>query len=542
MTQHDDEQEFEGPTLNDIADLYREMAQEAENGKRRNVYVPKTIHEALLAADAQHLEPWMSDNGNWVGFDCPVCKQLGRKSNATIEKTSHGVLSASCAGCNDDIEPGVMTALGAIAPPATIAETNGSAHTSVLEPPPADPIEFGWTDATTPGEPSRGYGLLYAPPNLTRRIVLYGDGETYKTFLAEAIALDVIRTEQRKVVWLDYEGVGRPELISRMLDIGAEREELEGWFGSYNPDEGMSGFAAYVATHNPALVVFDAWIGLAHAEGFISQKDADDAEAIWASAMTHMGAPGRTLLAIDHLNRDKTDWARPGGSIRKRNAVDQAWCAYHAEIEPSTSSDRIKKKLPGRAIITLRRSKGRLFIYPPGEPELSAPVPPTVEITLDFDHKRVQVITKDQFATKTDAAAKPRFRPTHLMERASIVLEERSTPATMNILESDVGGRRDFARIAIDRLLEEGYAGETKGPNRARQIESKNPYREAEDPLSDKFAPSSPQVRPGRTESGFAPVRPPYEVGGDTGGRTHSAEEDDLEEQIEMGEPEPPIH
>jgi AAA domain len=71
------------------------------------------------------------------------------------------------------------------------------------------------------------------------------------------------------------------------------------------------------------------------------------------------------------------------------------------------------------------------------------------------------------------------FRPTALMERASVFLENSSSPVVRREITDAIGGKARFARTAVDVLVREGYARGDKGHG----VESIKRYRESEDPL-----------------------------------------------------------
>lgn len=78
-----------------------------------------------------------------------------------------------------------------------------------------------------------------------------------------------------------------------------------------------------------------------------------------------------------------------------------------------------------------------------------------------------------------DQDAHAGFRPTGLMERASVFLESCSVPPVRREVTDAIGGKTKYARIAVDTLIREGYA---RGDKRSGVVSVK-PYREAEDPL-----------------------------------------------------------
>jgi hypothetical protein len=75
----------------------------------------------------------------------------------------------------------------------------------------------------------------------------------------------------------------------------------------------------------------------------------------------------------------------------------------------------------------------------------------------------------------------PGFRPTGLMERASIFIEMCTEPPTRTNIVDEIGGKGRYARIAVERLIQEGYARGSKGQG----VESIKRYRQADDPRSE---------------------------------------------------------
>lgn len=93
-----------------------------------------------------------------------------------------------------------------------------------------------------------------------------------------------------------------------------------------------------------------------------------------------------------------------------------------------------------------------------------------------------------QRAERATEAPRSGFRPTTYMERVSRHLEERGEVPRSKI-EAEIGGNASAVRTAIDLLLDEGFARERIGKHGARLTESVRPYRQAKDPLSDRYEP-----------------------------------------------------
>lgn len=71
------------------------------------------------------------------------------------------------------------------------------------------------------------------------------------------------------------------------------------------------------------------------------------------------------------------------------------------------------------------------------------------------------------------------FRPTGLMEKMSRELElYHPEPRSRTQLEQSISGKSEYVRLAIDRLVAEGFANETHGARNARLVEHIKPFRE----------------------------------------------------------------
>ena len=79
------------------------------------------------------------------------------------------------------------------------------------------------------------------------------------------------------------------------------------------------------------------------------------------------------------------------------------------------------------------------------------------------------------------------FRPTNLMQRASEVIESHPGDLTKNKVAEKAGGKRQSTLQAIDVLRNEGYVTTTRGRSGRDVYESVRPYREQQDPLSDRY-------------------------------------------------------
>jgi hypothetical protein len=79
------------------------------------------------------------------------------------------------------------------------------------------------------------------------------------------------------------------------------------------------------------------------------------------------------------------------------------------------------------------------------------------------------------------------FRPTNLMQRLSQEIEQHPGQLTKNQAARRAGGRRATALLAFDLLDAEGYLMSERGRSGYPVYMVIKPYRENDDPLSDRY-------------------------------------------------------
>lgn len=262
---HEYEPGHEPPALEDLKEFYDELNQ-LEPAPRSNTITPKTVHEALLAAHAQGLEPWSSDNGRWMGLQCPACRTLGRTGNATIEKLDAGPLKASCGTCHDDIEPGILALLGATKTNDTPTSLNGAS-------PHREPTVLTWSEyrTKTPPDiewlvrgliPAHGFNVIGSTPKAGKTwflSLLAISCATGKPFLGRFIV-----TEPVRVHFLALEGSApalrhRIGCLARGMGIDPDDDLLgENLFIDYKPKGANLSEAPYAAWYCEEVQRIDA--------------------------------------------------------------------------------------------------------------------------------------------------------------------------------------------------------------------------------------------------------------------------------------------
>ena len=262
-----EEEPYEGPYLEDLEHLTTEL----NEPPRTATIKPSTLQEALHTANAQGLEPWTSDNGRWIGFDCPICKAAGLKSAATILKEPQG-LRAECPRCNDDTPPGILAALGAL--PTNViplkAELNGHPETRT-------PTVQAWSEyrsRTSPDTkwlvkgllPASGFSVIGSTPKAGKTwflSLLAISCATGTPFLGRFVVVEPVR-----VHFLALEGSApalrhRIGCLARGLGIDPDGELLgENLYIDYKPRGANLSEAPYAAWYCDEVQRIDAQLCL----------------------------------------------------------------------------------------------------------------------------------------------------------------------------------------------------------------------------------------------------------------------------------------
>jgi len=113
------------------------------------------------------------------------------------------------------------------------------------------------------------------------------------------------------------------------------------------------------------------------------------------------------------------------------------------------------------------------------------------------------------------------------MQKASEVIEQHPGQLTKSGAAGKVGGKKDWAWKTITALENEGYIESKKGSRGYGLYWSVRPYREADDPLSDRYAPGgNASTRSSPSEGVPVPVPPLGE--GNTGNTSSSRSREHL--------------
>jgi hypothetical protein len=346
------------------------------------------------------------------------------------------------------------------------------------------PINLADLGDTPPVEPTLG-GLSLVYPG--KRHVFSGPQESAKTLAAYVIGLQVVRSGER-VVLIDFE-MGPWDAKNRLRELEASDEDLASFLYVAPESPATADAVTRLVDLAPALVLVDAAAGAYDLQELDDNKRGD-VERFTRFYVNGFWKAGIATIVLDHVTKNVEGRGKYAiGSERKVGGAD-----VHLGFEVVTP---IKRGGHGLYKIVTHKDRGGF---------LKRGKLAEFELQSDPDTHLISWAFKQPVETDEEHP----FRPTGLMEKVSRWLEIQQEPVSRNAVESAQLGKRDYVRLALDLLTQEGFVEETKGANRARLVESLEAYREA----SDDTPSGSPQVRPEfAPESGnpSSPVRPsPY--------------------------------
>lgn len=307
-----------------------------------------------------------------------------------------------------------------------------------------------------PAEVPEIAGLFYAG----RRHLISGPGEAMKTWLCLAGAVEEIKAG-RGVIWADLDGMGPRDITARLIALGVTTEQIDEFVYFTNPAGQLESrelveLLGWASSTSCRLLVMDAFTGflVAHA---LDGNSGSDVQQAWERLDPLLNAEIAVVL-IDHVVKNSDN--RNGqaiGSERKGTAAH-----LHFDLKPL---EKLARGGIGRSRINVTRDRGAHFQRPSAGELL---------VYSDADTGTVTWTIKPP-ATEGDT-----FRPTGYMEKVSRYLEANED-AAKGAVETAVGGKAEYIRIALDVLVQEGYATQASGARGALIHNSLKPYREADD-------------------------------------------------------------
>lgn len=352
---------------------------------------------------------------------------------------------------------------------------------------------------------SDGSCLLYAG----KMHMLQAEPSSGKTWVAVYAVDEVLRAGGAAVV-VDYEDTVAG-FLGRLLAAGARPADIAERFRYVHPD-GPFGAAErrrlfeLVDELNADLVVIDG-VGESLTRQGLSEDKATDWN-LWVDLLPRpMTQRGATVLMLDHVAKDPEQrgrWARGTGA--KLGSVDGV--SYHVKIRQAFSRQRA-----GSVHLVVAKDR-------PGGVGSIGEVAAVVSIDPHANGERV-ILRVDPYTA--EKASTDTWKPTVLMGRVFEVISSTSVPLTATAVRAMVHGKPALVAEAIQRLVAEGYIGESSG--RPRTLTILRPYV-----ADDSSSGSSRQAPPAPPPPLFDPDEEPVYADDGAPGPTPDDEADYYEQ------------
>ena len=364
---------------------------------------------------------------------------------------------------------------GLVAEMGAAAEAELAAHASTWEAVDLAPVLAGEGQeqpvfmCRSDGEP-----LLYAD----KMHAFNAEPEAGKSLLAQWAALERMRAGEH-VLYIDFEA-GPVDVVSRLLDMGAEPSEILERFHYVRPDDAVDAAAKLRISEMLRVwpVTFCVVDGVAEALALsgLEENVGTDVISFYQALPRHISREGICVVIIDHVVKDKDTQGRYArGSGAKLAGIDGA--AFKLEVVKPFG-----RGLAGLARITVTKDRhgwirrvaagGTLVAEFHG---ISDPVTGRLAIEL-----RPSSAVDDQ----------GHFRPTQIMENISRLLEAAGEAKSGTWVEQNARHNREHVRLALKALVAEEYVATEPGPRRAVLHSVIHPYR-AE--VESGYAPEPPE-------------------------------------------------
>jgi len=321
-----------------------------------------------------------------------------------------------------------------------------------------------------------GVGLVYPG----ERHVFSGPPESAKTLAAYAIGLEVIRAGGTIVI-IDFE-MGRWQARDRLVELGATPGEL----GSiYYVDPVQPATEARIGPFvrsEPQLVIIDAASGAYDNLGLDDNKrgDVERFTRIYVNAFWRAGI---ATIVLDHVVKNADNRGKYVIGSERKLGGSQVHLGFDAVVP-------IKRGGTGIYKITNHKDRG-------GYLERGR----LADLHLTSDPATHQITW--EFREVEHSEGGHGFRPTVLMEHVSGFLADQDEPVSYTYVRAGVTGEDKYIGMALDRLIEEGYATESKGPRGARLVTHAELY-------TGQPAPTTPaQADAGVENQANRPLRTP---------------------------------
>lgn len=342
---------------------------------------------------------------------------------------------------------------------------------------------------------------------------LLGESESGKSWVALMLVAQRLN-EGHLVVYLDFEDIAK-NVVARLRMLGVDDTAIRESFRYIGPEEALHQLAAKdlqtTLAQQPDTVIVDGFNAAMTLLGLELESNVDVTK-FFQSFLKPLTANLACVVYIDHVPKNKEQRGKGGIGAQAKRAMTSG-SAFLVEIVKPFGRGM-------RGMLSLTIDKDR-----PGHIRGISNGPRAGIVHLDSTSSEgmVTMVIETPEIRETTAGTAASFRPTVLMQRVSQFLETVPDGASKKSVEEAVTGKAAGIRMALDCLVEEGFAvRETVGQTVLTKIV--RAFRKDNDPTSSPSSPtSSPSSRDDaeRTSSPSSPTPPSQ--GGDYGTRFRGA-------------------
>jgi AAA domain len=329
---------------------------------------------------------------------------------------------------------------------------------------------------------SDGQCLLY--PGLVHSF--HGESESGKSLIIQIECVYLVNNGQ-KVLYVDFESDAE-SVVNRLVEFGADAAAVARNFRyvqpEVRPDSGEERRAwEEILSDSYALAVID---GVTDALSIFGCSTIDNDElAGWIRTVPKQIAAhtGAAVVLVDHVTKDastRNRWAI-GGQAKMAGLTG---AAYTVEVTAP-----LGRGLRGEVLLRIGKDRPGNVRPQCGAFSKKDRTQEAARIVIDSTGESPTVTIGTPVVSAGGDSLDPQtFRPTRLMQRASEVIERQPGELTKNKVAEKAGGKKQHTLSGIDILLFEGYLSTQSGRNGYPVYTSEKPYRETEDPESDRYA------------------------------------------------------
>jgi hypothetical protein len=226
--------------------------------------------------------------------------------------------------------------------------------------------------------------------------------------------------------------------------------------------ESLDAIAGFARQWGVEVVTLDS-VGRALSRAGLTENDNDHVRTWFDGVVAPMERGGLTVVLVDHMKKPDDSRGNRGGSP---SAAGRYAKGAGAKLDVITGAaygvsftKPFSRSKPGMAtLVTAKDNNGSRH-----EGEIAA----EVSVTPSDEGRSIEMVLRAVVQPVNDAGE---FRPTFYMQKVSEHLAKAAEPVSISSIKRALGGKSEWVGIAVERLVDEGFATQEPGPRGAKLI------------------------------------------------------------------------